>query len=199
MRFKSLIKTVEMLKEKAILATFETLSLDERRKLLGKLAEKSNLVVNHWICEDENIFRDEEIRDIPQYFLQFLFNSFEKKKFYFKEHIQKAFRLFLLIKEKCNYASLKRSEDTGNTFCLAYKPGVQTWELKLIDYPYPICLTNKEEFFNELLQSFYRNCYVCLLYKGEFNYYQSFYDLATDKDEYNLYRKKWKLPKFSEL
>ena len=194
-----------MLKQQAILATFETLPLDERRKLLGKLAEKSNLVVNHWICEDENIFRDEEICDIPQYFLQFLFNWTDEKKktFYFKEHIQKAFRLFLLIKEKCNYASLKRSEDRGNTFnntfCLAYKPGVQTWELKLIDYPYPICLTNKEEFFDTLLQSFYRNCYVCLLYKGEFNYYQSFYDLATDKDEYHLYRKKWKLPKFSEL
>ena len=194
-----------MLKHEAILATFETLSLDERRKLVAKMAEKSNLVVNHWVTEEENIFR-EQVRDVPEYFLHFLFNPFEKKIFYFKEHIQKAFRLFLLVKEKCNYASWKRSKHCDNTFCLAYKPGIQTWELKIIEEnnPYhPIfpgnCLTDKQEFFDILLKSISEACYVCLLYKNEFNYYQSFYDLATDKDEYRIYRKKWKLPKYLDL
>ena len=194
-----------MLKHEAILATFETLSLDERRKLVAKMAEKSNLIVNHWVTEEENIFR-EQVRDVPEYFLHFLFNSFEKKIFYFKEYIQKVFRLFLLVKEKCNYASWKRSKHSDNTFCLAYKPGVQTWELKIIEEnnPYhPIspgnCLTDKQEFFDVLLKSISESCYVCLLYKNEFNYYQSFYDLATDKDEYKIYRKKWKLPKYLDL
>lgn len=196
-----------MLKHEAILATFETLSLDERRKLLARMAEKSNLVVNYWVTEEENIFR-EQVRDVPEYFLNFIFSSTSERQkiFYFKEYIQKAFRLFLLIKEKCNYASWKRSKHCDNTFCLAYKPGVQTWELKIIEEnnPYrPIfpgnCLTDKEEFFDVLLKSISEACYVCLLYKNEFNYYQTFYDLATDKDEYRIYRKKWKLPKYLDL
>ena len=193
-----------MLKHEAILATFETLSLDERRKLITKLAAKSNLVVNYWVTEEENIFR-EQVRDVPDYFLNFLFSSTSERRkiFYFKEYIQKAFRLFLLVKEKCNYASWKRSKHSDNTFCLAYKPGVQTWELKIIEENNPIfpgnCVTDKQEFFDELLKSISASCYVCLLYKNEFNYYQSFYDLATDKDEYRIYRKKWKLPKYLDL
>ena len=75
--------------------------------------------------------------------------------------------------------------------------------MKIIEENNPIfpgnCVNDKQEFFDELLKSISEACYVCLLYKNEFNYYQSFYDLATDKDEYRIYRKKWKLPKYLDL
>ena len=193
-----------MLKQQAILATFETLSLDERRKLLSMLAEKSDLIINGRECEESPFIYDVTYQDIDETFVKFLFSAYSRV-FFFKEDIYKCYRLFHIIKEKCNFVLWRRNHDIKDTFCLAYQPN-STWKVQIAEeddssYPIKPCsfLENKEEFFTHMLEYCNNGCYVCLMSGGIFNLYESLYDLTIYEDVYERYVKDWNLPKYSEL
>ena len=145
-----------MLKQQAILATFETLSLKERRKLLSMLAEKSDLIINERECEESPFKYDVTYQDIDETFVKFLFSAYSRV-FFFKEDIYKCYRLFHNIKEKCNFVLWRRNHDIKDTFCLAYQQN-STWKVQIAeekDPSYPVrrrFLENKEEFFTHMLE-----------------------------------------------
>ena len=199
-----------MLKQQAILATFETLSLKERRELLSKLTEKSDIIINDVKCRESSFIYDVTYEDIDKKFVEFLFSSFTSRIFFFKEDIYKCYRLFKIIKEKCNFVLWERGYDgcTINTFSLAYHPN-SAWKSEISergewnDSYLPVrrgaFLENKEEFFTQMMKYCNNGCYVCLMSGGIFNLYESLYDLTIHEDVYNTYVKDWQLPKYSEL
>jgi hypothetical protein len=195
-----------MLKKVAILATFETFSLQERRELLSKLVEKSDVIINDAKCH-ESLFIYE---NIDKKFVEFLFSSFRSKIFFFKEDIYKCYRLFQIIKEKCNFVSWERGYDgcTINTCSLAYYPN-STWKTEVAergewnDSYRPLrrgdFFENKEEFFNKMMEYCNNGCYVCLISGGVLDLYENIYDLAIYQDIYDKYIKDWNLPPYSQI
>ena len=194
-----------MLKQQAILATFETLPLDEKRKLLSKIAEKSDMIINDRECEESHPFMYQiTYEDIDEKFVEFLFSAYSRV-FFYKEDIYKCYRLFQRIKAKCNYVLWRRNEDIRDTFSLAYKPD-SNWEVHIVEELYSSCpirrgsfLENKEEFFTHMLEYCNNGCYVCLMSGGVFDLYESLYDLTIYEDVYLKYIKDWDLLPYSEL
>jgi PHD/YefM family antitoxin component YafN of YafNO toxin-antitoxin module len=201
-----------MLKKVAILATFETFSLQERRELLSKLVEKSDVILNDHV--EENILTYNVEYNLDEKFNKFLFASFTSKIIFFKEDICKCYRLFQIIKEKCNYVLWRRDNDDciRDTFCLCYRKNSNKWEVKVKeekDPSYPIGKdlyeTSKENFFKILLEYCNNGCFICLMNDDVPNnpdyviLYESLYDLTIREEIYNRFINEWNLPKYSEI
>jgi hypothetical protein len=171
---------------------------------MKEFAIRSDLIVNYNNFEDENVFRHnnkESIPGVPNDFLELLFRS-EIKTFYFKEDIQKCFRLFQIVKDKCNYVQWTRV-DWKDGFCLGYRRNTD-WKVKIVEeknpvYPIVERFQEKKQIFDAMIEICSDGCYICLMENDQFILYENLYDISTNEDIYNRYINEWNLPEYSNL
>ena len=167
-----------MLKQKAILATFNTLNIDEKRKLLNELLDSAGILIRDY--RDTELGGKLEYADSIEDFLKL---SIEKQFVDFirriddyyifkKEDIQTHYKLYQIVKEKCNIGIWKYifrgdecSRELENEFYLGFDPNRTEWQGFHVRIGYdddniftPI---QKEEFFNNMLYEATK-CNICI-------------------------------------
>ena len=167
-----------MLKQKAILATFNTLSLEEKRKLLNELLDSAGILVRDY--RDTELGGKIEYADSIEDFLKL---SIEKQFVDFirriddyyifkKEDIQTHYKLYQIVKEKCNIGIWKYifrgdecSRELENEFYLGYDPKRTEWQGFHVRIGYDDDNTftpmQKEDFFNNMLYEATK-CNICI-------------------------------------
>ena len=104
-----------MLKQKAILATFNTLSLEEKRKLLNELLDSADIVVRDYRdtelggqIEYPDSIEDFLKADVEEQFIYFI-SSVDNYFIFKKEEIDAFYQLYKSVKEKCNIGIWKHT------------------------------------------------------------------------------------------
>jgi hypothetical protein len=195
-----------MLKSEAILATFDTLDLEERRKLLKELISRSDLYLNTYDKEDmngnyENDEKDENLSD-EEKFIQFVYRINTSKIFIKKEDVKSCFILFEHFKEKCNFGYYKKYENEEGKlmydFYIAYDSERTVWSGSKMSIYKSEQTLDKEDFFQRLI-NYADKLWVCSENKNinvkrifyRFNY--RLFHIFEDKDILNEYVKGWEI------
>ena len=205
-----------MLKQKAILATFDTLGLEEKRELLNKILDSAGILVRDYRSTElgGKIPISDTIEDFlklsrEEQFVDFI-SRIDDYFIYKKEDIQAFYKLYQQIKDKCNICIWKYTfrgdecyRETKNEFYLGFDPKRTEWEGVHIDVGYDgddtFTSIEKEEFFNNMLYDATR-CYICIpqsetTYQGsmlEKTYSTSLSDFHEDED----FKEWWNISNF---
>ena len=167
-----------MLKQKAILATFNTLSLNEKRDLLNEILDSAGILVRDY--RDSELGGKVEFTDTIEDFLQLgvekqFIDFISRVDNYFifkKEEIERFFQLYQSVKERCNVGIWKHTfrgdecyRETKNEFYLGYEPKRTEWKGFHVNMGYDDDNTftpmGKEEFFNHMLYEA-TSCQICI-------------------------------------
>ena len=167
-----------MLKQKAILATFNTLSLDEKRELLNEILDSAGILVRD--------YRDSELGGKVEYpdtmgdffklsrekqFISFMYRV-ENYFIFKKEYIETIYKLYQRIKEKSNIGIWKHTfrgdecyRELKDEFYLGYDPKRTEWKGFHVNMGYDddniFTPMGKEEFFNHMLYEA-TSCQICI-------------------------------------
>ena len=167
-----------MLKQKAILATFNTLSLEEKRKMLNELVDSAGILIRDY--RSTELGGEISIADTLEDFLklspeeQFAYFVSRVDNYYIfkKEDIEKHYKLYQIVKEKCNIGIWRHTfrgdecyRDTKDEFYLGFDPKRTDWEGFHVNMGYDDDNTftpmEKEDFFNNMLYEASK-CNICI-------------------------------------
>ena len=167
-----------MLKQKAILATFNTLSLEEKRKMLNELVNSAGILIRDYRSTElgGKIPIADTIGDFLELNIQEQFVDFiarvDRYYIFKKEDIETHYKLYQIVKEKCNIGIWKHTFRMGesyrklkNEFELGFDPRRTKWEGFHVDIGYDDDNTftpmEKEDFFNNMLYEATK-CNICI-------------------------------------
>ena len=138
-----------MLKQKSILATFNTLSLEEKRKLLNELLDSAGILIRDYRNTElggeipiADTIKDFLELNIQEQFVDFI-SRVDKYYIFKKEDIETHYKLYQSIKEKCNIGIWRHTfrgdecyRDTKDEFYLGFDPKRTKWEGFHVDIGY---------------------------------------------------------------